>query len=222
MVVRGESPTVLYRFQPSAPLKPVPFGGYHDVFAAQLTAEHDQGDADHQPHSDQDRAAVCGGGDGDHVVQRHHRIRDQDGSNRTPRMRFRGDAWRFDFRDDELHADVQEQEAPHQLEVGNPQQRGDDQTEGDAQADRCRASAHHGHSSLRLGQRPRGESNHHGVVAGQQDVDARDPQQVDDKPGSTRRNQKLSPPGSSPKSGRAWALYPVLPRDTTCECTAQS
>ena len=54
------------------------------------------------------------------------------------------------------------------------------------------ASAHDGDSSLRLGQRASGESNHHGVVAGQQNVDARDPQQVDQEPGGTKRNQGSS------------------------------
>ena len=68
------------------------------------------------------------GGDRDDVVERHHRVRDQDGSNGAPGMRFRRDAAavRFAFRDDQLHADVEEQEPAHHLQVGNPQQRRDD------------------------------------------------------------------------------------------------
>ena len=121
------------------------------------------------------------GGDGHHVVQRHHRIRDQDGPNGAPHVGFRGNAasMGFDFRHDELDADVQEQQSAQHLEVGNLQQGRDDQAEGDAQADGCRASADDRDPSLRLGQRAGRESDHHGVVAGQQDVDARDSQQVD-------------------------------------------
>ena len=116
------------------------------------------------------------GGDGHHVVQRHHRIRDQDGPNRAPHVGFRRNAAAMGFAlgHDELDPDVQEQQPAHHLEIGNLQQCRDDQAEGDAQGDGRRASADDGDFSLRLGQRAGRESDHHGVIAGQQDIDARD------------------------------------------------
>ena len=150
----------------------------------QLAAEHDQRNANHQAQGDQEQAAVGRGGNGDDIIQGHHRIGDQDRLDRSPHVGFRRDPVPVTLvlGNHQLDPDVQQQEPADELEIRDLQQRDDDQAEDDAEHHGRRAAADDGHLALGIWQRTAGERDHHGVVPGQEDIDSYDLHQVDPEP----------------------------------------
>ena len=85
----------------------------------QRGADDDDGDRDHQADHDQGEVAPGRGGDGDGVVEAHHRVGDDDGPDRGPDVVVRLDVGAFLLLDHQLDADPEQQRAAHQLEVGH-------------------------------------------------------------------------------------------------------
>src|SRR5690606_9320133 len=103
----------------------------------QRAAIDDQRDADEQAEDEQLDTAVRGRGDGDHVVQAHYRVGDDDGADR--RKQRAAALHRLPMaailRQHQLHGDPQQQNAADDLEVRYAQQEYDEDGENDAQDD---------------------------------------------------------------------------------------
>ena len=69
--------------------------------------------------------ALCSTGNGNHVVDAHHQVSDDDGTYRHPQLVGAGDVavCILFLGQQQLHADPQQQQGAHRLQVGDRQQR---------------------------------------------------------------------------------------------------
>src|SRR5471030_1347220 len=126
--------------------------------------------ADHQSHAHQEEVALGGGGDGDRIVEAHHRVGEGDAPDRGPQLLMRLDLTAFLLVADQLDADPQQQQAAHQLEVRHVEQHAQHGAEDDQQHDRTRAAEHDRGPAVLLGEIARRHGDHHGVVARQDHI----------------------------------------------------
>ncbi|KAG1086867.1 hypothetical protein G6F40_013847 [Rhizopus arrhizus] len=114
-------------------------------------------------------------GDGDHVVQAHHEVGDDDGLDRggdgCPALHV---AMRIVFRNQELDADPDEQQAAHDFQERDRQERQCESDQHDTQDDGARGAPQDALHALLGGQIATSQRDHDGVVAAQQDVDEDD------------------------------------------------
>src|SRR5882762_2390364 len=138
-------------------------------------AENHQRDADQQPEHEQHDAALGDRGYRDDIVQAHHEVRDQDGFDRRQQVGARLDSVAaVVLGNQQLHRDPEQQRAADELEVGKLQQLDRDDGEHDAQHHRRCGSPDDRLLLLVRRQGARRQSDHDGVVAGQDDVDPDD------------------------------------------------
>lgn len=151
----------------------------------QRGAEDHQRDADGQAQDQQDHVALRRGGHGDHVVQAHHQVGDQDGADGDHHAAMTlGFAFILFFAGQQLQADPQQQAAAHDLQEGQLQQLGRDHGQDDPQHHGGAGAEHDGFLLLCGGQRACCEGDDDGVVARQDDVDPDDLQQADPEIGA--------------------------------------
>src|SRR5574343_2049526 len=147
-----------------------------------LAAKNHQRDADGQAQDQQRHAALGGSGHGDHVVQAHHQVGDQDGADGDPQAGlFTAFAFFLFVTAEQLGADPQQQQAADDLQVGQRQQLGSDHGHHDPQHHGGARAEQDGFFLLVFRQRAGGQRDHHRVVTREDDVDPDDFDQADPK-----------------------------------------
>ena len=132
--------------------------------------------------------AARGRGHGDHVVEAHHEVGDEDGADGGPEVVARLDVRTVVLGDEELHADPQQEHGADQLEPRQREQR-------DRESVRTIRSTIAAPEPQKIacfcclgGSERRGERDHHRVVARQDDVHADDLEER----GPEKRDRRLS------------------------------
>ena len=128
------------------------------------------------------------GGDGQHVVQAHDRVGDDDDPDGFPERASLPDvAFGAGLLANELEGDPEERQAADELEERDPQQERRDRDERQPQADRARGAPEAPPELLALRQRPDRQRDDEGVVAREREIDHDDP---DDPRPELRIHQK--------------------------------
>ena len=139
-------------------------------------ARHDQRDADGEAEHQKRVAAACRHGDGDDVVEAHHRVGDGDDLDGVPEVPDRLDivVLAFLLAAQKLNGDPQKENATDQLHIGHRHQRGDEPREDDAEADGDERAERDTPGALPGWQLAACERDDDGVIARQQEVDPDD------------------------------------------------
>ena len=138
-------------------------------------AEDDERHREREAKQDQPRVALGRGGDGQHVVQAHHKVGDGDGPYGAPQglggldVLFLVVAF-----DRELDRDDEQQDAACERQPGQLHDRLEHHGEGQPQAEGCNDAERDAHLALPFGERAARQCNDDSVVAREQDVDADD------------------------------------------------
>src|SRR5439155_10859144 len=141
----------------------------------EATAPDDDRQREADAEDDEKEIAVGGGGDGEHVVQAHDRVGDDDDPDRLSERAALADvALGPGLLADELELDPEEHETAQELQQGDTEEERRDRDEGDAQAHRSRGPPDSPPELLAPRQRAHGEGDDQRVVAGQREVDDHD------------------------------------------------
>src|SRR5206468_5303859 len=141
----------------------------------EATAPDDDRQREADAEDDEKEIAVGGGGDGEHVVQAHDRVGDDDDPDRLSERAALADvALGPGLLADELERDPEEHETAQELQQGDTEEERRDRDERDAQAHRSRRPPDPAPELLALGQRAHGERDDQRVVAGQREIDDHD------------------------------------------------
>src|SRR5690606_33135567 len=130
--------------------------------------------ADGQTDDEQGQIAVGCGCHAEHVVQAHDQIGDQDGLDGAPQVGVAFDFFVAVILGQQLHTDVEQRNSADQFEIRQRQQLQCEDGEHDTQNDGGGAAVQHGQPFLFGWQGFGGQCDHHGVVAGEHDVDQDD------------------------------------------------
>ena len=146
-----------------------------------LAAPDDDGHADQQAEDHQRNLMVtahtlCSTGNGNHVVDAHHQVSNDDGTHGHPQLVRTGDVavCILFFGQQQLDADPQQQQRAHRLQVGDRQQRKCKDDQQDAQRNGTDRPPDDALTPLGGVELAHGQGDDHRVVATQQDVDEHD------------------------------------------------
>src|SRR5690606_30727765 len=147
-----------------------------DQFQHQGTAPDDARDTEQQP-ANHIPDLVVGNGvlgstrNGDHIVQAHHEIGDDDGAHSRPDRICAPDLMMLVIGQHELYTDPQQKQRTHDFQVGNGQQR---QGKGDQDHPQDNGTGGSPQDALHAAlviQLAAGQGDHHRIVTAQQNVD---------------------------------------------------
>ncbi|KAH0445364.1 hypothetical protein KCU90_g381, partial [Aureobasidium melanogenum] len=183
-----------------------------EQFQHQLAAPHDQRNTHQQPENHQ-RETMLGigrlgrAGNRDHVVEAHHRIRDDDGLDRRDELVGRLHVLMGVMRGrHQTYADPQQQQPARELQQRHVEQYHGKRDQRDAQHNRAGRAPQHALGPLRGREIAASERDHHGVIATQQDVDDDDlddcaPMEGGEELEHERKNKKESDTQPTKKRG---------------------